>query len=452
MLSCVAALTLALGRSRVVSAGRTRSILADMDFPGAQDRRPAAVVRPRTFDDVRRALAVLAEHGEPVTTIGGGHGPRSVHDGVVCIDLRSIPAQAEFGAAAVRVNGSARVADLLGAVPDGARVLPVGVSPSPGMGLLTTGGIGALSRSLGLSIDWIRSLDLLLADGSRVRVGPGSDLWWAARGAAARIGIVESATFATHPLPQVYETHILTRAGVLPSWAALAPGLPREATLSWTMSPADDGLPLVLLDEVSTTPGAAGSASRVLGAEPVLAHREWRHPYREFARFCVPDVHPPGDARVRRSSLLLSAAGMQPLVGAIVEHLRAAPTPWCRIEVQQMGGAVADVEDSATAFHGRDAEYSLTAEAVGPASTEQARADWLAALDALVAPAVVGRYMSDIQWDGCDPLQLEQGFGEQLARLRAVAEAYDPDARFRFAPPFSVGPWQVRARRASVDM
>jgi len=401
----LAALTRRLGADRVLGPTDAAPVLSGAYFHEVRQRRPAAVVRPATFDDVRAALGVLADFGAPATVLGGGHGPRCVADGAVCLDLRSIPCEASAEGEAVRINGSGRVADLLAAAPEG-RVVPVGVTDSPGMGLLTTGGVGGLSRSLGLSIDSLRSVDLLLADGQPLTVTAQSpaELWWAVRGGAARLGVVRFATFATHPVPEVTETQILARADVLAAWAAAAPSAPRTASLSWMLSPATDGSePLALIDELSAGRDP-GLARAVVPVGQRMRERTWRHRYRDFADVNVPVCSwygPPAvaDLRMRRIAPLLSGTRMPQVLEEVIRHVRNSPTPWCRVEVQHIGGAVGDVAEHDSAFSGRDAEYAVMAAGAWRAeSPVQARAiAWVEELDDILAPARVGRYLTEVE-------------------------------------------------------
>ena len=64
-------------------------------------------------------------------------------------------------------------------------------------GLATAGGIGFLVREHGLTIDHLRAVEMVLADGSVVRASDDEnpELFWAVRGAGANFGIVTSFEF-----------------------------------------------------------------------------------------------------------------------------------------------------------------------------------------------------------------------------------------------------------------
>src|SRR5690348_5750793 len=73
-------------------------------------------------------------------------------------------------------------------------------------GLTLGGGIGRLSRTLGLTIDNLLGVDMVLADGSFVMANAEerADLFWAIRGGGGNFGIVTSFLFQLHPISTVY--------------------------------------------------------------------------------------------------------------------------------------------------------------------------------------------------------------------------------------------------------
>ena len=136
---------------------------------GAVDRRPALIARCAGADDVQQALRFARERDLPVSVRGGGHSVlgHSVCDGGVMIDLSHMKA--------VSVDPAARVARAAGGVvwseldlatqrhglaTTGGTVSSVGIG-----GLTLGGGIGYLMRRHGLTVDNLRAVDLVTADG-----------------------------------------------------------------------------------------------------------------------------------------------------------------------------------------------------------------------------------------------------------------------------------------------
>jgi FAD/FMN-containing dehydrogenase len=106
----------------------------------------------------------------------------------------------------VRAGGGAQHGDVDHATHPFGLAVPLGVLSTTGIGgLVTGGGIGYLARKHGLSIDNLRSVDVVLADGSFVRANAdeNADLFWAVRGGGGNFGIVTAFEFDAHPVSTV---------------------------------------------------------------------------------------------------------------------------------------------------------------------------------------------------------------------------------------------------------
>jgi len=184
----------------------------DLGYDGARatwnaciDRRPSAIIRPRSTEDVRRALA---SNNDPVTVRVGGHHVTGAcaRDGAVMLDLRRLSrvrvadggAIVEGGTLWNRVTIAAEQHNLAGAA---GTVGSVGV-----VGLTLGGGLGWLTRRYGLACDSVTAIELVTADGSLLRVTSDSDpeLWWGLRGAGTNFGVITRLELGLHAVRQVY--------------------------------------------------------------------------------------------------------------------------------------------------------------------------------------------------------------------------------------------------------
>src|SRR5215212_4760009 len=207
------------------------------------DRRPRAIVRCTSADDVAEAIRYGREHDLEIGVRCGGHSVLGlgVPDGGLMIDLTPM--------AAVRVDPERRRAwvqggALLGALDRAAMehglTTTAGNVSHTGVGGLTLGGgMGWLARQHGLSCDNVASYELITAEGDRLHVDEvgNPELFWGLRGGGGNFGIVTEFEFRLHPVArraQVVELFfgIEDAAPVMRGWRDLNAIAPRAATFT----------------------------------------------------------------------------------------------------------------------------------------------------------------------------------------------------------------------------
>jgi len=172
---------------------------------GAIDRRPAMIVRCRSGADAAAALRHAQEHSLPLAIRGGGHNVAgsALCDGGVVIDfseMRRVEIDPERKTA--RVEPGALWGDLDAAAQADGLATPAGIVTHTGVaGLTLGGGFGWLSRQWGLTVDNLLSVQVLLADGSRVRAASdeNDDLFWAVRGGGGNFGMSPNSNSSSMP-------------------------------------------------------------------------------------------------------------------------------------------------------------------------------------------------------------------------------------------------------------
>jgi len=173
------------------------------------DKRPAAVARCVDAADVMSAVGEARKLGLEIAARGAGHSGAGMGtvDGGLVIDLSPQRwVQVDPATRTVRAGGGAQLGDVDHATHPFGLAVPLGVLSTTGIGgLVTGGGIGYLARKHGLSIDNLRSVDIVLADGSFVRANAdeNADLFWAVRGGGGNFGIVTTFEFDAHPVSTV---------------------------------------------------------------------------------------------------------------------------------------------------------------------------------------------------------------------------------------------------------
>ena len=177
---------------------------------GQIQRHPALIARARGAADVIAAVRFCRDEGLPASVRGGGHavaGHAVLDDGVV-IDLSEmVGTRVDPLARTISLEGGAlnahldRESQVFGLAATSGFVSHTGIA-----GLTLGGGIGHLMRKFGLSIDALRSCDVVTADGEFVVASENenADLFWGLRGGGGNFGVVTNMTFDLQPLgPQI---------------------------------------------------------------------------------------------------------------------------------------------------------------------------------------------------------------------------------------------------------
>ena len=139
---------------------------------GMIDKRPALIARPGGVADVQRAVAFAREQELPVAIKGGGHNVAglAVSDGGLMLDLGAMRAvRVDPRARTARVQGGALWADVDRETATFSLATTGGAISDTGVGGLTLGGgVGWLVGKHGMTVDNLRAVDLVTADGGFV--------------------------------------------------------------------------------------------------------------------------------------------------------------------------------------------------------------------------------------------------------------------------------------------
>ena len=226
-------------RGRVIIASDPDYDDARAVYNAMHDRRPHAVVQCTDSADVMAVIAAARDRGVDLAIRGGGHsvpGFGTVDDGLV-IDLSPMKGvRVDPAKKVARVGGGATLGDVDHATYPFGLAAPGGIVSTTGVaGLTLGGGIGYLTRSVGLSIDNLLSADVVLADGRQVTASDyqNEDLFWALRGGGGNFGVVTSFEFQLHEVGDIVAARCSTTS-TMPrrSWSATAPSSTRRPSSS----------------------------------------------------------------------------------------------------------------------------------------------------------------------------------------------------------------------------
>lgn len=406
---------------------------------------PGLVLRPRTAAEVADALAFARRHRHlPLGIRSAGHGfsGRSTNDGGLVIDVGALSTIEilDEDARLVRVGPGATWKQVAAVLEPHGWALSSGDYGGVGVGgLATAGGIGLLGRAHGLTIDHLRAVSIVLADGTRVHASSeeNPDLFWAVRGAGANFGIVTEFEFQVEEVAEVgwaQLTFVTTdlQAALL-AYGEAQSQAPRDTTVFLVTGPPQQGQSVIQLygmvdssdpDTIIARLNPFVTIGQLAQQQVVLTS------YRAVmgtAHDVGPEGHHGAGEPVGRSGFLPT---MTPaFADAAAAALRGGRVRW--FQLRAMGGAIADVPPEETAFSYRSPEFQVTALGAFHAEIDEAWAPMEAHMN--------GLYLS---FDTSpSPARVERAFPPAvLARLRELKHRYDPHTLFRDNFPLLEGP------------
>jgi FAD/FMN-containing dehydrogenase len=417
---------------------------------GSIDRHPGLIARCAGVADVRLALRFARDHDLVVAIRGGGHSfpGHSVCDDGMVIDLSPMKGlRVDPVARTARVQAGVLVGELDRETQEFGLAVTAGIVTHTGVaGLTLGGGLGWLQRQYGLTIDNLISVDLVTADGELVTANNAHnpDLFWGLRGGGGNFGIATEFEFRLHPVgPEVFAGPVFWAMEDAPEvlrfyrdWIA---DCPNELMTIVLQRRAPD-LPVIPRDLVgrhviavtACHAGAVQDGERILRPlksfgrplldlcrrKPYLVHQSmfdpgFPHGWWYYFRAC--DVDQLTDD----------------VIDTMAEHGRRIVSPITSVALWQMGGAVAGVDEDATAFSRRSAgfTFNINGNSMTPDGFEAERR-WARDYWSALAPYHSGVYVNFLMDEGQD--RVRQAYGPaKYKRLRTLKQRYDPDNVFR---------------------
>lgn len=225
---------------RVVSETDEGWDLARQAWNLAADQRPPLVIFPETTDDFVELVTFARQHGLRVAPQGTGHGAAplgAIEDAVLVNTSRMREVAIYPGRRRARVGAGVKWGEVQAAAAAQGLAGLAGSSPEVGVvGYTLGGGLGWLARRYGLACNSVLAIDVVTADGRKLRVDrehePG--LFWALRGGGGSFGIVTALEFALYPVRELYAGALFwpqeRAAEILQAWQAWTAGVPDSVT------------------------------------------------------------------------------------------------------------------------------------------------------------------------------------------------------------------------------
>jgi len=438
-------------RGRVIGRDAPDYDAARALYNGMIDKRPRLIARCVDVADVIAAVGFGREEGLLVAIRGGGHngpGLGSCDDGLV-IDLSTMKSvRVDQGTGTVRVDPGCTSGDVDHATHPFGLAVPFGIVSTTGVaGLTLGGGTGYLTRKYGLTIDNLLEADVVLAD-SRVVTASKSqhpDLFWALCGGGGNFGVVTSFLFQAHPVSTVYAGPIFWEAtharAVMRAYRDFLPTAPEDlgAFVGLKTVPSMDPFPRDYWGRracavISSYNGPAAEGERLMkrlldALPPPIFNWMSAMPFPAIQGLFDP-FFPKGLHWYWKGDFVKSLPDAA--IDVHIAQAAKAPSELSLMHLYPIDGAVHRVANDATAWHAREATWSMVIAGIHPdpqqadALKSWGRAYWKAVHPFNLEGAYVN-FMMDDEAEG----RVQATYGGNYERLAAIKAKYDPNNFFR---------------------
>ncbi|WP_328770866.1 FAD-binding oxidoreductase [Streptomyces sp. NBC_00286] len=421
-------------------------------FNLAARHTPDLVVGATGADDVVTAMRWAHATGTPVAVQATGHGANFPIDSGLLINtarMTDVRIDPRDRTATIAAGAKWRHALEAGA-PHGLAGLSGSSTDAGAVGYTLGGGLPVLGRAYGYAADYVRSFEVVTADGTprETNAEQEPELFWALRGGKGNVGVVTSMVTELLPLSRILGGAIYCPGEhaepLLRAWTDWTRTVPNEMCSAFTL------LRLPPLPEIPE-PLRGGFWARVAIAwtgdtaegERLIA------PMREAAPVAVDTVAEmdytsmddiyadPHDPLPARESCTLLRDLPPDAIRTYLDH--AGPTappdyPLLLVELRHMGGQLSRPTAIEDAICARDAEYVLTSVAVIPDSRIATAAETAtSALHSAMYPYGTGLTMVNLHGRPGDTLDRSRAWTPEVYdHLRQTKQTYDPENLLRF--------------------
>ena len=415
------------------------------------DRRPAVIVQCVQPDDVQPAIRYARKNRLELSIRGGGHniGGYALCDNGVTIDfsrMRKVRVDAEKRRA--YVEPGATLADLDEATQAHGLAMPVGINSTTGIaGLTLGGGFGWLTRKYGMTIDNLVSVDVVTAEGKKIRASANEngDLFWAVRGGGGNFGVVTQFEFQLFPIgPEIVAGLIVfpfnQAKQILTKYRQFVDSAPEELNV-WVVLRKAPPLPFlpetVHGKEVVVLPvfycGSVAKADKLIAPlrdfGTPLGEHIGPQPYVQWQKAFDPLLTPGARNYWKSHNFTELADGA---LNSAIEFAGKLPSPQCEIFIGLIAGAPNRVAPNAMAYGHRDARFVLNVHGRwDEAADDEKGIGWAREFFKASAPyASAGAYVNFMTAEEGD--RVAAAYGSNYERLVEIKRRYDPENVFHF--------------------
>jgi FAD/FMN-containing dehydrogenase len=415
------------------------------------DRRPAVIVQCVQADDVPPVIRFARKNGLEFSIRGGGHNiaGNALCDNGVTIDFsRMKNVRVDAGKRRAYVEPGATLANFDEAVQAHGLATPVGINSTTGIaGLTLGGGFGWLTRKYGMTIDNLISIELITAEGKKLRASEteNADLFWAIRGGGGNFGVVTQFEFRLFPVgPEIVAGLIVfpfnQAKQILTKYRQFVNSAPEELNV-WVVLRKAPPLPFlqetVHGKEVVILPifysGAIAEAEKLTAPLRTFGTALGTHigaqPYVQWQKAFDPLLTPGARNYWKSHNFTELADGA---LNSIIEFGGKLPSLQCEIFLGLIAGAPNRIAADAMAYGHRDARFVLNVHGRwDEAADDQKCIGWAREFFKASSPyASAGAYVNFMTAEEGD--RVAAAYGSNYERLVEIKRRYDPENVFRF--------------------
>ena len=414
------------------------------------DKRPGAIARCSGIADVIQAVRTAKEHDLLLSVRSGGHNiaGSALCEGGLTIDLSGMNSvHIDPHARRAYVEPGATLGDFDHEAQAFGLATSLGINSTTGVaGLTLGGGFGWLTRKHGMTVDNLKSVEIVTADGQRLwaNAEQNADLFWAVRGGGGNFGIVTLFDFELHSVgPEVlsglivyplkearsllnqYRDYVKTIPDELSVWAVLrkAPPLP-------FLPPEVHGTDVVIFAFMHA--GDIEEGKRLVRpvqqfGEPVGEH-VGINPFSAWQQGFDPLLTPGARNYWKSHNFAELSDGA---IDTVIEYAATLPSPQCEIFIALMGGEANRVATDATAYAHRDVNFVLNVHGRWEEADEDEKCiSWSRDFFDAAAPyAMGGVYVNFMTEEETD--RIDAAYGPNYDRLTQIKQKYDPGNLFQ---------------------
>lgn len=436
-------------QGKLVFPGDTEYDTVRKVFNGMIDKHPAAFAYCKTVQDVITCVNFARDNNVLLAIRAGGHnaGGLGIADDALVIDLSLMrEIKVDTASKTVMAQGGCLLKDMDIATHEVGMTVPSGIFGTTGVaGLTLGGGLGNLTRALGLSIDHLLAAEVVLANGKLVNASANEnpDLFWAIRGGGGNFGVVVSFTFRLSPIHTVYAGPMLWEledSEEMMTWHhEFMQKAPNELSGYFAfltvppVAPFPEHLHLrKMCGVVWCYAGDMDKAEDIF--KPIRAKKNASLDF--VGPMPVPvlqtlfdSLYPPGLLWYWKADYIkdLSAETIK----LHVKFANQLPTPFSTMHMYNINGAAAKVSKQETAWNFRDATYAMVIVGISDNVNDKEKiTTWAKDYWSAIHPhSMGGAYVNMMMEEGEE--RVKASYGENYKRLSEVKAQYDPGNLFR---------------------